>query len=226
MKDQILHFISIIINISTTYWYLWLILISYLIIKKYLKTNSFKGWLGEQEIRLIYWIFLDKKIYHKFYNVTFTTFGGDTTQIDYIIVSVYGIFVIEIKTMNGWIYGEEKEPYWTETFFHKKYKFQNPILQNYKHTKTISELIKIPEEKLISIIAFNGKCKFKKKMPHYVLFKHYASYIKNKTKRILTENEVTNTIEGIKAYREQNTPKTRRKHIEYVKNIKENYPQT
>ena len=180
--------------------------------------NNLRGWLGEQEIRFIYWMFLDKKIYHKFYNVILPKFDGGTTQIDYIIVSVYGIFVIEIKTMNGWIYGEEKEPTWTEKFFTKTYKFQNPIYQNYGHIKTISETLKIQEDKLISIIAFNGKCKFKKKMPHYVLFKHYASYIKNKTKKILTEKEVANTIEGIKTYRKPNNSKTKREHNEYIKN--------
>ena len=105
--------------------------------------NNFKSWLGELEIRFIYWIALDKKIYHKFYNITLPTFDGGSTQIDYIIASVYGIFVIKIKTMNGWIYGQEKEPTWTQVFFKKKYIFQNPILQNYKHTKTISELLKI-----------------------------------------------------------------------------------
>lgn len=182
--------------------------------------NNFKSWLGELEIRFIYWIALDKKIYHKFHNITLPTSDGGSTQIDYIIISVYGIFVVEIKTMNGWIYGQEKEPTWTQVFFKKKYIFQNPILQNYKHTKTISELIKIPEEKLISIIAFNGKCKFKKKMPHYVLFKYYASYIKNKTKRILTEKEVSTIIECIKAYRLPSNRKTKNKHIQYVKSIK------
>jgi hypothetical protein len=175
---------------------------AYPIIKKYLKTNSVKGWLGEQELRFIYWICLDKKIYHKFYNVTLTTFSGNTTQIDYIIVSVYGIFVIEIKTMNGWIYGQENEEYWTEKFPHKKgYPFRNPIIQNNYHIEKMSEILKIPEDKFISIIAFNGKFKFKTKMPHYVLSKHYASYIKNSRKRILTEKEVEKTIEGIKVYR-------------------------
>lgn len=228
MTDQLhINFISILTTL-TKYWYIWLTLISFIIIrKKIIKSNSFKGWLGEQEIRFIYWICLDKKIYHKFYNVTFDTFGGGTTQIDYIIISVYGIFVIEIKTMNGWIYGQENEEYWTETFSHKnKYPFPNPIIQNKNHIKKISEILKTPEDKFISIIVFNGKCKFKTKMPHYVLFKHYASYIKNKIKRILTEKEVENIIEGIKVYRKQNTPKNRKEHIEYVKNIKKNYPQT
>ena len=59
-------------------------------------------------------------------------------------------------------------------------------------------------------------------MPHYVLFKHYASYIKNKTKRILTEKEVSNIVEGITAYKLPSSFKTKRKHINHVKNIKEN----
>lgn len=34
-----------------------------------------------------------------------TSYG--TTQIDYIVVSVYGIFVIETKNYKGWIIGNE-----------------------------------------------------------------------------------------------------------------------
>ena len=32
---------------------------------------------------------------------------GTTTQIDHIVVSQYGIFVVETKTYSGWIFGEE-----------------------------------------------------------------------------------------------------------------------
>ena len=31
---------------------------------------------------------------------------GTTTQIDHIVVSQYGIFVVETKTYSGWIFGE------------------------------------------------------------------------------------------------------------------------
>jgi len=39
--------------------------------------------------------------------------GKGTTQIDHIVVSRYGIFVIETKNYRGWIFGSEKQRDWT-----------------------------------------------------------------------------------------------------------------
>ena len=129
--------------------------------------------------------------------------------------------------MNGWIYGKEKEPTWTQVFFKKKYTFPNPLRQNYKHTKSISELLKIPEDKFHSIIFFIGDdCVLKTKMPENVLLKGYTKYIKNKTEKILTGKKVSTIVEGITAYKLPSSFKTKRAHINHVKNIKENKSQT
>ena len=183
----------------------------------------YKGWDGELTVELSHWLYLNKKTYHVFNNVTLPLFGGETTQIDHIIVSIYGIFVVETKNMKGWIYGKEKEPKWTQVFFSKKYPFQNPLRQNYKHIKTISEILKIPENKFHSIIFFIGDCKLKTKMPENVFLKGYTKYIKSKTEKILTDREVTSISEGIKAYRLPSNLITKIKHIRYVKSIKGEY---
>jgi hypothetical protein len=191
-----------------------------------LKTR-YKGWDGELTVKLMQWWYLDKKTYRVFNNVTLPNFGGGTTQIDHIIVSVYGIFVIETKNMNGWIYGNEKDAKWTQVFFKKKYTFPNPLRQNYKHTKSVSELLKIPEDKFHSIIFFIGDdCVFKTKMPENVFLKGYTKYIKNKTEKILTEKKVSTIVEGITVYKLPSSFKTKRAHINHVKNIKENKSQT
>ena len=39
--------------------------------------------------------------------------NGRTTQIDHIVVSRYGLFVIETKCFKGWIFGDEKSRVWT-----------------------------------------------------------------------------------------------------------------
>ena len=179
----------------------------------------YKGWDGELTVRLGQWLFLDKKTYHVFNNVTLPLFGGGTTQIDHIIISVYGIFVVETKNMKGLIYGNAKDPTWTQIVFIKRYPFQNPLRQNYKHIKTISEILKIPEDKFHSIIFFIGNCKLQRNMPENVLSKGYTKYIKSKTEKILTEKEVSNIVDGIKAYRLPSSFKTKRKHIRYVKSI-------
>ena len=47
----------------------------------------YKGWDGELTVELSHWLYLNKKTYHVFNNVTLPLFGGETTQIDHIIVS-------------------------------------------------------------------------------------------------------------------------------------------
>ena len=49
---------------------------------------------------------LPKDQYRVLNNVTIPTPKG-SSQIDHVVVSVYGIFVIETKNYNGWIYGGE-----------------------------------------------------------------------------------------------------------------------
>jgi len=85
-------------------WYLIPILIFSIIIK----SAWFKGVMGEWMVNLLIKIFLNKKQYHLIKNVTLPTTDG-TTQIDHIIVSRYGIFVVETKNMKGWIFGSEKQ---------------------------------------------------------------------------------------------------------------------
>ena len=41
--------------------------------------------------------------------------NGRTTQIDHIVVSRYGVFVIETKCFKGWIFGDEKSRVWTQS---------------------------------------------------------------------------------------------------------------
>ena len=41
--------------------------------------------------------------------------NGYSTQIDHIVVSPYGVFVIETKGYKGWILGRENGEYWTQT---------------------------------------------------------------------------------------------------------------
>ena len=47
---------------------------------------------------------LPKEDYHLIKNITLPT-GDGTTQIDHILVSRFGVFVIETKNMKGWIFG-------------------------------------------------------------------------------------------------------------------------
>jgi hypothetical protein len=97
--------LSIYLNmILSSFWYL----IPLFIFVAIIKSAWFKGVIGEWQVNLLIKFFLDKNNYHLIKNVTLPTEDG-TTQIDQIIVSQYGIFVVETKNMKGWIFGSENQ---------------------------------------------------------------------------------------------------------------------
>ena len=75
-------------------------------------TSLLKGVVGEAMGSLAGKLFLDKETYRSINNVTLNTSNG-TTQIDHVIASRYGIFVVETKNYQGWIFGGEKQAEWT-----------------------------------------------------------------------------------------------------------------
>lgn len=86
-----------------------------------------------------------------------------THQIDHLVISKYGIFVIEMKNYFGTIYGSEYNPKWTQKIRNQKREFINPIHQNYGHIKSLVSLLEINEDNFISIICFSNQAKIKAK---------------------------------------------------------------
>ena len=75
-----------------------------------------------------------------------------TSQIDHVILTPFGIIVVETKNFSGWIFGDEKSDYWIKNVYGKKYKFQNPLKQNYGHIKALKEVL--PDYKHVSFHSF------------------------------------------------------------------------
>lgn len=81
-----------------------------------------------------------------------------TTQIDHVVVSPYGIFVIETKNYSGWVFGSEKSKTWKETFKTTGAKhFYNPVKQNWGHVYALSEYLNLDRSLCIPIVVFSDK---------------------------------------------------------------------
>lgn len=193
-----------------------LALILLLIIVSYLKSSHFKGKAGEAIVKLSINSKLDPNIYHLINDVTLPSFDG-TTQIDHLIVSIYGIFVIETKNMQGWIFGNKHNKTWTQTIYKRSYTFQNPLHQNYKHIKVLSKITGIEENKFHSIIVFIGDSTFKTTMPDNVLDRGWVDYISSKKDLMLSTNLVQDAIERIHSQKIEASFKTNREHIEQLR---------
>ena len=105
---------------------------------------------------------------------------GTTAQIDHVVVSQYGIFVVETKNYSGWIFGSEGDCEWTQSFPSKKSTFQNPKLQNYEHICALADNLGIDKSCFIGVVALTGNCTFKKDMPKGVVYsRNAADYIRS-----------------------------------------------
>ncbi|WP_294065602.1 NERD domain-containing protein [uncultured Fusobacterium sp.] len=121
--------------------------------KKYKTSAEILGKIGENKIAQIL-SSLPKE--YKVFNDIYLSNNGMTTQIDHIVISIYGIFVIETKNYKGQIYGNDNSEHWTENFYGKTYKFYNPIKQNHSHIKVLQKLLRIPFDTLISVVVFSN----------------------------------------------------------------------
>ena len=144
--------------------------------------------------------------------------SSDTTQIDHIFVSKYGIFVVETKNYKGWIFGNEKQAQWTQKLYKKSYRFQNPLHQNYKHQKALQALLDIPQEKIHSVIAFIGEATFKTSMPKNVTRGvGYVGYIKSFQDVVFSDDEVRGLVAKIEEGRLKAGRETNKRHVAGLK---------
>ena len=179
--------------------------------------SQVRGWIGEKATQAGIFFSLDSKIYKAFHDVIIRS-GNGTTQIDHIIVSKYGIFVIETKNYSGWIFGSEDNAKWTQMMGRgkKKYSFQNPLRQNYKHTKSLSKYLGLNHDVMHSIVFFVGECKLKTKMPKNVMTSGVSDYIHGFSRVIIDPDQLKSVV--IKINEALNDPRLNAEaHVEFLK---------
>ena len=129
--------------------------------------------------------------YHLLNHITLTLEDG-TTQIDHILVSRFGVFVIETKNYSGWIFANAKQATWTQVLFHKKFKFQNPIFQNMRHVNAVKNTLDFLQPNHIkSLVVFTGDAKFKTDVPTEVFtVSKLVKYLRSQNDEVMSLNRM------------------------------------
>ncbi|NME06353.1 NERD domain-containing protein [Psychrobacillus sp. BL-248-WT-3] len=137
-----------------------IILVLFIFFLVILKKPTVKGSIGEWQVKRKL-MGLDEEEYVVLHDLLLPYEEG-TTQIDHVVVSTVGIFVIETKNYKGWIFGKERQKYWKQVIYKKNYNFLNPVMQNFAHLTAIQALIKeMYEGPYYSLIAFSNEATFK-----------------------------------------------------------------
>ena len=130
----------------------------------YLNSPTVRGARGERRVNAQLKRRLPAEDYTIFHDVTLDSSQG-STQIDHIILSRFGVFVIETKNYPGWIFGDAKSRQWTQTIYGNKSRFQNPLHQNYKHIKAVESFFSLDLRFIHSVVVFVGESEFKTDLP-------------------------------------------------------------
>lgn len=164
-------------------------------------------------------------------NATYYEIVKKSSQIDHLIVSPYGIFVIETKNHKGWVFGSDYgSNVWTQVLNgengsrayggHAHYTFFNPVTQNELHMQHLSQHLRLPRNFMTGMVVFtnpeaylgnvNCNCCYTLDMFAEALFS-YTNVLWNKKQ---TE-QVIKAVESLNS----NSYSLSKEHIKYVKDI-------
>lgn len=154
---------------------------------------------------------------YKVVNDLMVLYNGHTVQIDHVVVSQYGIFVIETKNYHGSIYGGYDSEYWTQGLGGRSYRFYNPIFQNKGHVDALRNMLGLEEYLFVSIIAFSENVEFKFQMTDRVIYMHQVNaMIQSFREPLLSEEKVERIYQWLLALNIDSAD-ARRQHVVNVR---------
>lgn len=173
---------------------------------------------GEALVRQSLVEYCKNKDAHILNHITLRLEDGSTTQIDHVLVSTKGIFVIETKHFKGWIFGHPKSKIWTQVIYENQYIFQNPLFQNYKHIKEIQRIFEFLEPRLIhNIVVFSGEAVFKTdKIDNVCYIEELIPTIEKYSDGAISLNRVQFCVGRLEYMRLELTQKTDIEHHTYL----------
>lgn len=138
-----------------------------------------------------------------------------TTEVDVILVGNTGVFVIEQKEYNAWIFGSEDDEKWTARYVDgSTHQMQNPLRQNYRHVMALAARLRLPQDMFHSLVAFSGDCKLMTPMPSNVLVGGYENRVRHTDGIRLTDADVSRVCEALRVLESRSTEAARDEHVE------------
>lgn len=194
---------------------------------KYGSRAEYLGEFGERRVSSFledlpcedYWVFNDLLICDRNY----------TTQIDHIIISRFGVFVIETKNVHGKVYGSGNAEFWTQYLpdwgysidgSTQKHQMRNPIWQNAGHIKSLRRLVFDNDIPVYGIVVFPYETELNVNADQPVMkMMNVVPFIKNRQDEVLSSKqmdyyrkrllEVSNTSESARKYHLENVARNK-----------------
>ncbi len=180
-----------------------------------------KGFIGEQKTGMVLEDLPDN---HLILHDLLLQNGGRTSQVDHVVISPQGIFVIETKAYDGWIFGSEGSQYWIQVLGRKRRRFYNPVRQNRAHVQALRNALAgygyLPCR---PVVVFSDVCEFKKMDTTTAVIhrRELVDFILHSTNGdVLTQDDIGEIYEHLLRANVR-SKEIRKQHLNYVKAVKE-----
>jgi hypothetical protein len=206
------NFLDLATMILREHWPVLLVLTVLAIFGRILRSTFVKGRLGEAAVAAGALRNLKKDGYRVFNDLVLARRDGrGTTQIDHVIASHHGIFVVETKNYDGWIFGDVESRYWTQILRGKKSRFQNPLHQNAMHINALAAVTGIPKDRFRNVVYFVGGAVLKTELPPHILTRDLAEYIRSHRDNVVSDAELDALVDQLES-NQSNRTEARRAH--------------
>ncbi len=183
----------------------------------------FKEWVGEKRVGIRL-----KRLARRFdgFVINDVTIPDDetgrTSQIDHILFSRYGIFVVETKNYSGYIYGDDNQSQWTQVLSYGRIKksFYNPVKQNAVHCFRLSAIIDNEKLKLASVVIFIKENGGNIQSSNVYNLADLRYLISKKSTQLYDDEDVQKAYDAILYYKE-NKIVSKKEHIQSILDNKE-----
>lgn len=168
-------------------------------------------------------------------NNVFLKTNRGSTQLDHILISKWGVFVIETKSHNGRINVGKKE--WVQIYGDKVVRFHSPLLQNQSHIRALETLLQkhrsFRKIRVKGLVVFTSKkVSFSHRKDGVIRLSELSPYIKSggeslNRRALLTAHPgrqylTSQKMEALEKYIRKNRVKSTRKrnlHEKTVRNL-------
>jgi hypothetical protein len=116
--------------------------------------------------------------------------GMWTGQIDHLVISRFGIFVVETKDWKGRLYGYTNNKYLTLCCGRKSFTVYNPLVQNMNHISLLEKILYgYYNLNIVSIVAFTPRISFRTGSGSFLFISEIIDYIKKYNEPIMSINK-------------------------------------
>ncbi len=166
---------------------LWIVPLLLLIF--FLSSPPFRGDIAETRVRRNLSTGLERNLYTVFHDVVLPS-GGGTARIDHVVVSKFGIFVIESLYLRGWISGTEVQDRWQQHSLGHKARFDNPLHRNRLQLEALQRLLDYPAAVFQPVVVLVGPKGFRKRPPERVVMaESLLPWLRQKTQQKLSPEQ-------------------------------------